>query len=246
MPALVRAEVDDAIASARAHFRSTGTSGSGSAVRDRFNALVADMRAQARRSGVSASRRARLERDADIIEHLQRNYLRAWSGTSRGARNTVMDLIVRPMSAADEAAYRSIGSDLHLRHAGSYGGWTAGDAAAVRTWLVHQYATTQAVLAERGITSRRVWRGVGGDQARDIRADRARQGYADVAVRSVSSWTEKRSVAASFGSGGELLEFDAHASRFFAVWWCETLDMNFGASESEWIMAAPSQRVRIR
>lgn len=118
------------------------------------------------------------------------------------------------------------------------------------------YAATQEALTNRGITSRVLYRGVGGAQAQEIRAavEAARaagQTHVNVRVRPLASWSRDPDVARDFADQptgaksvevsrgtGVVIRSDVHRSRVFAA---HDVDegMSHGAAEREWVVLHP-------
>jgi hypothetical protein len=89
-----------------------------------------------------------------------------------------------------------------------------------------------------------LYRGLSGKQGEQLRAAREQGEVTRVALRSVSSWSTKRSAATGFASGpeGVVVRARVHVSRIFSQYEQEEIAMRrFGDSESEWIVIADDE-----
>lgn len=114
-----------------------------------------------------------------------------------------------------------------------------------------KYAATQEALEirrARGDLSEHVdaegyvhlYRGIKDLQAKTLRAAREQGEHTKVELRSVSSWSHRRTAAVNFaGSSGVVVRARVHISRIFSQYEQERIAMDrFGDGESEWIVVA--------
>lgn len=122
-----------------------------------------------------------------------------------------------------------------------------------------KYAATQEALERRikagGLAKHvdadgyvELYRGVSGTQGSNLRAAREQGEVTRVALRSVSSWTTKRSTATGFASGSEgvVIRVRVHVSRIFSQYEQEEIAMRrFGDAEAEWIVIADDEYIDV-
>ena len=165
------------------------------------------------------------------LRNLHERWSGSWYGSSAGARNKV-GLILQGKHT--DAMLKDIASSV------SY----SGPIEKIPVWVRRKYAGTQAVLEARDKKSRnqREWmflsRGIAGGQGKTVRKARLKGGKQKVALRSVSSWSSKRSAAVSFaGYDGVVLRAAVHRSRVFSQFEQESVAWRrFGDGESEYIV----------
>lgn len=122
-----------------------------------------------------------------------------------------------------------------------------------------KYAASQAAIEHRVKSGKpprgidedgyvTVYRGIKDAQADGLRKARALAGEVDVAVRSASSWSVKRTAALKFSlRSGVVVKARVHYSRFISQFEQERVSMDrYGDSESEWILAEPDEAITVR
>ena len=119
-------------------------------------------------------------------------------------------------------------------------------------FVLDKYVATQAALADAGIESVTLYRGVGGidvDTMRDIVEEAKTKGYVDLNSRTLSSFSTNEKIAAHFGStygSGIKIELNVPRTAIFSHYaYSSRMSKYAGGSEQEVVVWAPSNTIRI-
>jgi hypothetical protein len=176
-------------------------------------------------------------RDPDLTM-IHKRWASTWYSSSHGAKNTVARVLAG--KKMDRSALQAIAQDI------GYGG----PVEKIPEFVRRKYAATQAVLELRNKKAKNqreymfLSRGINGNQGADVRAQRLKGEKTKVSLRSVSSWSKKRSTARGFaGSNGVVLRAGVHRSRIFSQFEQEQIAMKrYGDRESEYIVISLDEK----